>query len=573
MKKIIRRDVPLNISVLHPHSLLQRIYASRGVKSADELNYGLNNLLSHSALSGINEAVFLLADVLRNDQSILIIGDFDVDGATSTALATAALKSFGCKQVSYLIPNRFEYGYGLSPEIVDLVRERKPDLILTVDNGISSFDAVKKANEYGIKVLITDHHLPPEKLPEAAAIVNPNQPGDKFPSKSLAGVGVTFYLMAALRSYLREAGWFTEKQIPEPNMAQFLDLVALGTIADVVEFDYNNRILVAQGIERIQKGKCSAGIKALLAVGNRCYDRVLASDLAFVVAPRINASGRLDDVSLGIECLLTDSVEVARKMAKELDVLNNERREIEIDMQLQAGRILENLQLEQSIPEGLCVFEESWHQGVLGILASRLKDKLYRPVIAFTAVSESEIKGSARSISGVHLREILSSIAARNPGLISKFGGHALAAGLSIQKDALPEFSRLFAEEVNLQLQKNNCSAAILTDGQCPLEFLNLETAALLRTAGPWGQSFPEPVFDGEFILADQRIVGQKHLKMILREPRTNQEIDAIYFNIDPKIWPNFRCNLVHAVYRLDVNEYNGRKKLQLIVEQMDQKQ
>lgn len=570
MKKIIRREIPTADLPEVEHPLLQKIYAARGVKSASELDYKLNNLFSFTSLLGIGEAVKVLAAALQQEKSILVLGDFDVDGATSTTLAVTALKAFGASKVSYLIPNRFDYGYGLTPEIVNVAAAQKPDLILTVDNGISSVAGVARANELGIQVVITDHHLPPEELPAAAAIVNPHQAGDQFSSKMLAGVGVIFYVMLALRSFLRANNWFTAKQIPEPNMAQFLDLVALGTVADVVEFDYNNRILVAQGLERIQQGKCSAGIKALLAVANRSYDRVLASDLAFAVAPRINASGRLDDVSRGIECLLSNSVEHARRMAHELDALNNERREIEADMQQQAHRILDNLQLEQNLPHGLCVFEETWHQGVLGILASRLKDKLHRPVIAFAAINETEIKGSARSVAGIHMRDILSAIAARNPGLITRFGGHAMAAGLSLTREALPEFSEVFANEVGLYLDQNDLRGVIISDGKLEAEYFNLETAMLLRKSGPWGHGFAEPMFDGVFELSDQRIVGQKHLKLLLRVPGTEQEIDAIYFNIDSKLWPNHHCNLVRAVYRLDVNEYNGRRKLQLLVEYME---
>lgn len=566
MKKIIRRVIPENVAKFHDNPLLQTIYAARGVQDVAELDYSLQRLLPFKTLAGINEAAACLATALKSGHSILIVGDFDADGATSTALAVQALKAFGCKKVSYLIPNRFEYGYGLTTEIVVVAAEQKPNLILTVDNGISSVAGVAKANELGINVLVTDHHLPPDELPQAVAIVNPNQSNDHFLSKKLAGVGVIFYVMLALRSHLREINWFQEQQILEPNMAQFLDLVALGTVADLVEFDHNNRILVAQGLERIRQGKCSQGIKALLSVAKRNYSKILASDLAYVVAPRINAAGRLDDMSLGIECLLTDSVEKARRMANELDALNNERREIEVDMQRQAHRVLENLQLEQNLPHGLCVFEESWHQGVLGILASRLKDKLHRPVIAFTAISETEIKGSARSVAGVHMRDVLSAIAVRKPGLITRFGGHAMAAGLSLQREAYTEFTEVFAEEVRQYFSSDDLHGIVHTDGELAAEYFNLEIAKLLRESGPWGHGFPEPVFDGVFALIDQRLVGQKHLKMMLRT-HDNKEVDAIYFNIDPKEWPNYRCNKVKAVYRLDINEYNGRKNLQLIIE------
>lgn len=572
MKKIITRKIPENIQFLHKHPLLNNIYAARGVVSPSELEYDLAKLISYSSLKGIKQAVECLVQALQEQQRVLIVGDFDADGATSTALAMLALKSFGLKNISYLIPSRFSFGYGLTPEIVAVAAKESPQLIITVDNGITSVLGVRAANKLGIKVLITDHHLPCDELPEAVAIINPNQHGDEFLSKNLAGVGVIFYLMLALRSYLRNINWFETQKILEPNMAQFLDLVALGIVADVVNLDYNNRILVAQGVRRIRTGKCRMSIKALLAITKRSFENVLASDLGFVVAPRINAVGRLDDMSIGVECLLTEDVARARSIAKQLDTLNNERRMIEEDMRHQATKILDNLRLDGDLPSGICIFEETWHQGVIGILASRLKDKLHRPVIAFTAISETEIKGSARSIDNVHMRNILNSISIKNPGLITRFGGHAMAAGLSLARESYEIFVQVFEEEVGLHIASADLDGVIYTDGELPAKYFNIATAELLRDSGPWGEGFPEPAFFGEFVLVNQRLVGTKHLKLTLRslKDRDGQEIEAIWFNINPNIWPNFRCSKAKIVYRLGVNEYNGRRSLQLMVEDLN---
>jgi single-stranded-DNA-specific exonuclease len=569
MKKIATRKAPENIPQLHQNSLLNRIYAARGVTDPSELDYDLTKLLPYNSLKGIKQAVECLAIALQEQHRILIVGDFDTDGATSTVLAVLALKAFGLKNVSYLIPNRFDSGYGLTPQIIETAEKQKIQLVITVDNGISSIDAVEAANKIGIKVLITDHHLPGDELPQACAIVNPAQHDDTFPSKNLAGVGVIFYLMLALRSHLRDINWFDTQNIPEPNMAQFLDLVALGTVADVVSLDHNNRVLVTQGLQRIRAGKCRLGIKALIAITKRRCENILASDLSFVVAPRINAVGRLDDMSIGVEGLLTEDAECARSVAKKLDSINNERRTIEEDMRRQAFRLLDNLQLNGDLPHGLCVFEETWHQGVLGILASRLKDKLHRPVIAFAATSETQIKGSARSVGNVHMRNILNTISTKNPGLITRFGGHAMAAGLSLARESYEEFTQHFATEVAQHLALEDLKGIVYTDGVLPAEYFNIATAELLRNAGPWGQNFPEPKFFGEFILVDQRLVGQKHLKLTLRTLENDQDIDAICFNIDPNIWPNFRCAQAKMVYRLNVNEYNGRRSLQLMVEEI----
>ncbi len=569
MKKIVIREVPENIAPLHQHPLLHRIYAARGVTDIAELDCDLKHLLPYTSLKGIAEAAKCLTAAIREQQHVLIVGDFDTDGATSTALAMLTLKSFGLKKVSFLIPNRFEYGYGLTPEIVAVAAKQNPNLIMTVDNGIASVEGVREANKLGIKVLITDHHLAGNELPEACAIVNPNQSGDEFPSKNLAGVGVVFYLMLAVRADLRNAGWFTTQNIPEPNMAQFLDLVALGTIADAVSLDRNNRILVTQGLNRIKTGNCRLGIKSLFSVAKRNYEKATSYDFGFVVAPRLNAAGRLDDMSLGVEGLLTDDPVRARSIAKELNNMNDERRKIEEDMQRQATLLVDNLKLEQNLPAGLCVFEESWHQGVLGILAGRLKDKLHRPVIAFAAANEHEIKGSARSVNNVHIKNIFDNIAAKNPGLISRFGGHAMAAGLTLKREDLEPFAQIFAREIEKHLTLEDLHGIIHTDGELPAEYFHLRTAELLQAAGPWGSDFSEPMFTGEFALTGQCLVGKKHLKLTLRHLRTGQEINSICFNINPEIWPNIRYSKAKIVYRLNVNEYNNQRNLQLIINEI----
>jgi single-stranded-DNA-specific exonuclease len=569
MKKIVIRDVPDNIAPLHKHPLLHRIYAARGITSANELDCDLKHLLPYNSLKDIAQATTCLAAAIQENNHVLIVGDFDTDGATSTALAILTLKAFGLKNVSYLIPNRFEYGYGLTPEIVAVAATKKPHLIMTVDNGIASPDGVRAANELGIKVLITDHHLPGNEIPQAQAIVNPNQQGDEFPSKSLAGVGVVFYLMLAVRANLRDTGWFTSQNIVEPNMAHFLDLVALGTVADAVTLDRNNRILVTQGVNRIKSGNCRLGIKALLAITKRNYEKASTYDLGFVIAPRINAAGRLDDMSLGVECLLSDDPVKTRSIAKELNGMNDERRSIEDDMQHQASRLVANLQLEQNLPPGLCIFEESWHQGVLGILAGRLKDKLHRPVIAFTAINDNEIKGSARSVDNVHIKNVLDNIAAKNPGLISKFGGHAMAAGLTLKRENYETFAQAFATEVEKHLTLEDLHGIIHTDGELPAEYFHLSTAELLQAAGPWGAGFSEPIFFGEFALTGQSLVGKKHLKLTLRHLNTSQEVGAICFNINPGVWPNPRYAKAKVIYRLNINDYNSQRNLQLIINEI----
>ena len=443
-------------------------------------------------------------------------------------------------------------------------------MIITVDNGIASIEGVLRAKNLGIKVLLTDHHLPSNVLPSADAIVNPNQPKDEFSSKNLAGVGVIFYVMLALRAHLKEVGWFEKNNIAIPNMKQFLDLVALGTIADVVPLDRNNRILVTHGLAMIKNGSCSLGIKVLLSMANRNYEKAAANDLAYVVAPRLNAAGRLEDMSLGIECLLKEDIANVRDMASQLNILNNERKEIEADMHKEAFAILDNLKLaEKNLPLGLCLYEKSWHQGVVGILASRVKDKLHRPVIAFALANETEIKGSGRSIVGLHLRDVLEAIAIKSPGLLTKFGGHAMAAGVTLQLKDYELFNRLFSDEVASRISESDLESVIHTDGELPHNYFTLDTVQALQNGGPWGHGFPEPVFDDIFDVVGQRLVGQKHLQLSLRLEGTNQEVAAIQFNADTKIWPNYRCSRAHVAFKLAVNEYNGRRNLQLIVEQL----
>jgi single-stranded-DNA-specific exonuclease len=553
------------------HPVLARIYAARGVQSLDLLGRSLTELLPDSGLHGLDAAVVRLVRAITAGESILIVGDFDCDGATSTAVAVLALRMMGATQVDYLVPNRFEYGYGLSPVIVEVARQQKPHLLVTVDNGISSIEGVARANACGMDVVVTDHHLAGSELPAACAIVNPNQPGCGFIAKSTCGVGVIFYVMIALRRALAASGWFEQRNLPAPNLASLLDLVALGTVADVVALEHNNRVLVHQGLQRIRAGKARPGLHALIEVSGRNQSRLVASDLGFALAPRLNAAGRLEDMSIGIECLLTDDPVHALELARTLDELNQERRGIEQEMQQQALQSLLRLELDEAeLPMGLCLYDESWHQGVIGILASRIKERVHRPVIAFAPGDNGEIKGSARSISGFHIRDGLDAIAARYPGMLHKFGGHAMAAGMTLDAARFADFSAAFDEQVRLQLDAGALTRRLLTDGALSAADLNIELAEVLREAGPWGQLFPEPLFDGEFGLLQQRIVGQRHLKLVLMEPATGLAIDAIWFNIDTALWPDTSVQRVRVVYRLDVNEFRGQRNLQLMVDHLE---
>ena len=549
--------------------LLQRLYASRGVTTPEQLNLQAGNL-HKPVLKGMGEAVRLLAAALKNQRRILIVGDFDCDGATSSALMVHGLRAMGAQAVDYLVPNRFDYGYGLSPQVVEEAQKLGAELLITVDNGISSISGVAAAKAAGMEVIVTDHHLPGENVPDADAIVNPNQSGCDFPSKNLAGVGVAFYLLLALRSALSEQGWFEQQGIRPPNMADYLDLVALGTVADVVALDGNNRVLVHQGLQRMRAGRLRPGIQALIDISGRNQQRLVASDLGFALGPRLNAVGRLDDMSMGVACLLCDDINEARRLAAQMDELNRERKAIEASMQQEALATLARVRISDgALPSGLVLHQDDWHQGVVGLVASRIKEQYYRPVIAFAEAGDDELKGSGRSIPGVHLRDLLDAINTRHPGLITKFGGHAMAAGLSLTKNALTPFKAAFEQMVDEWVSPELLAGEILSDGELSVNELNLELAEQLRFAGPWGQAFPEPVFDGEFRIIQQRLVGDKHLKMVLSPDEGRTVIDAIAFNVDLGIWPNAAIQKVQLVYKPDVNEWKGRRQLQLLVERL----
>lgn len=552
-----------NLGDLPP--LLTRLYAARGVQSAEELDKGLARLIPYQQLKGVDAAVELLVDALEKGQRILYVGDFDADGATASSVGVLALRMLGAAWVDYLVPNRFEYGYGLTPEIVAVALEKHPELLVTVDNGISSIDGVAAAKAAGLRVLVTDHHLPGPELPAADAIVNPNQPGCEFPSKAMAGVGVIFYVMLALRARLRERGWFAARGIAEPNLAELLDLVSLGSVADVVPLDANNRILVHQGLARIRAGRARPGLRALLEVAGRDCRRITSTDLGFILGPRLNAAGRLDDMSLGIELLLCEDESVARDMAVQLDQLNQDRKAIEQGMQREALAQLKELPVEE-MPFGLCLFDPEWHQGVIGILASRLKERYHRPTIAFADAGDGTLKGSARSVPGFHIRDALDAVAARHSGLISKFGGHAMAAGLSLPQENFGAFAAAFDAEVRRQLDEEDLTGRLLSDGQLGAEEFHLELARALRQAGPWGQHFPEPLFHGIFQIVQQRVVGDRHLKLVLKTECGSLQLDAIAFNIDREIWPNPTVRWAEVAYKLDVNEFRGNETVQLMV-------
>ena len=557
----MRKSLP-DLGALPP--LLTRLYAARGVQSAAELDKGLARLIPYQQLKGMDTAVELLVQGLEQGQRMLIVGDFDADGATASTVGVLGLRMLGAAHVDYLVPNRFEYGYGLTPEIVAVALERQPQLLITVDNGISSVEGVAAAKAAGLTVLVTDHHLPGAELPAADAIVNPNQPGCDFPSKALAGVGVMFYVLLALRARLRETGWFNAQR-PEPNLAELLDLVALGSVADVVPLDANNRILVHQGLARIRAGRARAGLRAILEVAGRDHRRITSTDLGFILGPRLNAAGRLDDMALGIECLLCDDEALARDMAVQLDQLNQDRKAIEQGMQREALAQLKDLPLED-MPFGLCLFEADWHQGVIGILASRMKERYHRPTIAFADAGDGVLKGSARSVPGFHIRDALDAVAAKHPQLISKFGGHAMAAGLSLPAANFAAFAAAFDAEVRRQLCADDLTGRLLSDGSLAVEEFHLPLAKELRNAGPWGQHFPEPLFHGVFQLVQQRIVGERHLKVVLKSECGSVQLDGIAFGVDREVWPNPTVRWVDLAYKLDVNEYRGQETVQLLI-------
>nr|WP_275659444.1 single-stranded-DNA-specific exonuclease RecJ [Shewanella insulae] len=556
----------------HLSPILKQVYASRGC-TVDDCELALANLLRPDTLKDVGKAAAIIADAMAKQQSILIVGDFDADGATSTSVCLLALRMMGATNVDYLIPNRFDYGYGLSPEIVQVARQKGAELLITVDNGISSIEGVAAAKALGMQVVITDHHLPGNSVPEADAIVNPNQLGCGFASKAIAGVGVVFYLMSALRAELRGRGWYQAQGIQEPNLASLLDIVALGTVADVVSLDTNNRILVDAGLKRVRAGRCRPGITALLEVAKRNTSRIVASDFGFAVGPRLNAAGRLDEMALGVETLLCDDMMRARRMASELDGLNAERRELETGMQQEALKSLESLSLDEAeLPWGIALYQQDWHQGVIGILASRIKDKYHRPVIAFAEAGEGEIKGSARSIKGLHMRDLLELINARHPGMIIKFGGHAMAAGLSLRAGEFERFARAYDEAVRELLAPEQLTGEIVSDGELNPAQLNMALARELRSAGPWGQNFPEPIFDGVFRILQQRIVGERHLKLVLESECGQTMVDAIAFNVDLTTWPDATIQYAEVAYKLDINEFRGNESLQLMVEQIEPK-
>jgi single-stranded-DNA-specific exonuclease len=550
---------------------LAQVLASRGVQNASGLDYGLKRLLPPKGLSNIDQAAELLAEAISADAGIVIVGDFDADGATSCAVAIKCLRAFGCNNASYLVPNRFEYGYGLSPEIVGVAAMRQPDLIVTVDNGISSIDGVHAAQALGMSVLVTDHHLPGEEIPTADVIVNPNLQGDRFASKNLAGVGVIFYVMLAVRAKLRQMNWFADTGLNEPNMSQFLDLVALGTVADVVPLDQNNRILVQQGMQRIRQGQACAGIRALLSVGNRNPQRLASSDLGFTVGPRLNAAGRLDDMSVGIECLLADNEDQAMVLAVQLDQLNRDRREVEQSMQQDALAIVEKLAVDQTdVPPIYVLSDESWHQGVVGLVASRIKERTHRPVVAMApGDAEGEWKGSARSVDGLHIRDLLVRLDATHPNLLAKFGGHAMAAGFSLRAENLEKFKAALLSTAQEMTEGRDWSHVLWTDGELAADEFTMELAEQLRQTTPWGQGFPEPLFDGQFEVIDARVVGDTHAKLRLQPVGGEQQIDGICFGY-LNSHESLPSGVIRAAYRLDVNEFRDRLSLQLMIQHIE---
>ncbi|MBE9568176.1 MAG: single-stranded-DNA-specific exonuclease RecJ [Proteobacteria bacterium] len=565
----------LQHSDLHP--LLKKVYANRGITRLQQVKYKLADLLDYSSLKDIGKAANIVADAIVQQQRVLIVGDFDADGATSCAVMMRSLKALGLQHVDYLVPNRFDFGYGLSPQIVDVAATQrtdgKPDLIITVDNGISSIDGVKHANELGIKVVVTDHHLAGDVLPDAAAIVNPNQPGCPFPAKTIAGVGVAFYLMLAVRAVLREQKWFGGSGPAEPNMANYLDLVALGTVADVVPLDENNRILVESGLQRIRRHKGCAGINALLTIAGKSIENCSSQDFGFIIGPRLNAAGRLDDMSIGIECLLSDDEEQASGYASTLNHMNQQRRQIEGEMLEQAAVLLDKqlaaLSGSDEIPDALALYDEQWHQGVVGLLASRIKEKYHRPVFAFADAGDGTLKGSGRSIPGLHIRDVLDDISKQADGLIDKFGGHAMAAGLTIKQENFQRFQALFAERVSAVLRPEDLNNISETDGAIDEEYMTMESSELLKYASPWGQQFPEPVFDDIFEVANWRIVGEKHLKLELVKRDSGVCYPAIAFNKTDEDLPAGDKD-IRVVYRMDVNEFRGNRTLQLIVQHIE---
>lgn len=553
------------------HPVIRRVLLARGVHAQTDLLLGLKNMLPPDRLGGVNHAAVLLAEAVMEDRKVLVVGDFDADGATGTALAMLSLAAMGCNHLDFRVPNRFEFGYGLTVPLVETLAEDAPDLLVTVDSGISCIEGVARAKELGCQVVVTDHHLPGEVIPAADAIVNPNCKGDTFPSKSMAGVGVMFYLLSVVRRVLRERGWFSAART-EPNLAQFLDLVALGTVADLVPLDHNNRVLVRQGTERIRRGMARPGLMALLRLGKRDYRYASAADLGFAVGPRLNAAGRLEDMGTGIRCLLCDDPQEAMLLAQQLDELNQQRRGLQEQMQQEAmGQVDELLTAlqDKEPPLAMCLFDESWHQGIVGLVASKVKDAVHRPVIAFAPESDgaSSLKGSGRSIRGLHIRDALALVDSRQPGLVRAFGGHAMAAGLTLDRDRYPDFVQAFSEAVTTILDGNELNAEILTDGELEARDISTGFATRLEQLGPWGQRFPEPVFDGVFDVIDRRVVGGAHLKMVVQPVTGGEAVDAIAFNRLPENLP--AAGPVRLLYRLGINRWRGNESCQLMVEEI----
>ena len=578
--KLVQREARGSIAD-KDSSLVNRVFAKRGINQKEELGCELKQLHSISQLKGIGIAVDIIIKAFESKNNILIVGDFDADGATSTVVALKALELMGYQgKVDYLVPNRFEYGYGLTPEIVKVAAQYSPDIIITVDNGISSIDGVHQAKSQGCKVIVTDHHLPSKILPDADAIINPNQLDDEFPSKNLAGVGVIFYLMLAVKNTLQKQNYFEMNQLGTPNLTQLLDLVALGTVADVVPLDQNNRILVEQGLRRMRSGKACAGIQALFRIAKRNIQTAVSSDLGFTCGPRLNAAGRLDDMSFGIECLLSKDLNVAMEMASALDDLNIERRAIEEDMKADALKLMEALDdevLQGDLPEVICLYKDNWHQGVIGILAARVREKYHRPTIIFAPANDEdadsnsdnrEIKGSARSIPTIHIRDVLDTVASQNKKLLEKFGGHAMAAGLSLNLNQLDEFKSAICKVVRQQTNEETFKELYYSDGELIAEDFELNQAELLRYAAPWGQHFPAPVFNNQFIIVNKRLLKEKHYKLILKPLGQSRSINAIAFNVDIDQWPD-EGEKVHLLYRLEVNEFRDARSLQLMIEKL----
>ncbi len=552
------------------HPAVRRILLARGVGRAEDLELALPALLAPDSLGGIGLAAKLLARAITTGQSILVVGDFDADGATGTAVAVLGLRAMGGQTVNYRVPNRFEFGYGLTVPLVNTLADAPPDLLITVDSGIACLAGVARARELGCTVVVTDHHLPGPELPTAHAIVNPNVPGDSFPSKATAGVGVMFYLLSKVRQVLREQGWFSTLR-KEPNLASLLDLVALGTVADLVPLDRNNRILVSHGLQRIRRGLARPGLLALLRAGNRDYRFAAASDLGFSVAPRLNAAGRLEDMSVGIRCLLAADQDEADALARQLDELNQQRKDLQDEMQVSAMQQINQLiaTLGADLPDAVCLFDPDWHQGIVGLVASRVKDAVHRPVIAFApeASGASAIKGSARSVPGLHIRDVLALVDSRCPGLLNSFGGHAMAAGMSLPLARLDEFKQALSVAVQTVLDGESLSAELLTDGELAPTELGMELAHQLEDLGPWGQRFPEPLFDGRFAIVDQRVVGATHMKLNLRPQQSSAVLEAIAFNCSTEDLGT--SGSIRALYRLDINRWRGQEVCQLRIERI----